>query len=80
MKSVALIGNGYWGDKIRGYIPEYFNLKYIADSKFNLKDIWEDEEISGVIIATPIDTHYEIAKLHCSIKSIFLLKNQLLKK
>ena len=31
----ALIGTGRWGNILKKYIPEYFNLKYVADSKFN---------------------------------------------
>ncbi len=61
-ENTALIGVGYWGSKIKRYIPEYFNLKYEADSKFNLGIIWSDETVKSVIIATPIEFHYEICK------------------
>lgn len=59
---IALIGNGYWGKKLQKYIPQFFDLEYIADSKFDKNIIWDDKEVGSVIIATPIDTHYEIAK------------------
>lgn len=59
---VALIGCGYWGSKIKKYIPEYFDLKYVANSKFDREIIWKDKEITGVIIATPVETHYELGK------------------
>lgn len=64
--NVALIGNGYWGSKIKNYIPEFFELKYVANSKFNKNIIWNDSDIMGVVIATPIETHYEII-----IKALF---------
>ena len=59
---IVLIGNGYWGSKIKKYIPEFFELKHIADSKFDKNIIWNDDEIDAVIIATPIETHYKIVK------------------
>lgn len=62
MNKIALIGNGYWGSKIKKYIPEFFDLKYVADSKFDKNIIWNDSDVIGVIIATSIETHYEIAR------------------
>jgi len=62
MKNIALIGTGYWGSKIKKYIPEYFNLKYEANSSFDKNIIWDDEKIKAVIIATPIETHYKLTK------------------
>jgi len=62
MVKAALIGNGYWGSKIKKYIPEFFNLNYIADSKFDKNIIWNDKEVEAVIVATPINTHYNIVK------------------
>lgn len=62
MDDIALIGIGYWGSKLRGYIKEHFNLKYVADSNFDKNIIWGDDDVGSVIIATPIDTHYAIAK------------------
>lgn len=60
MKKIALIGIGYWGSIIKDYIPIFFSLKYIANSKFDLRTIWNDKEVKAVIIATPIDTHYRL--------------------
>lgn len=60
-KTVALIGVGYWGTKIYKYMNKYFNVPYAVNSKFDLEKIWNDDTIDGVIIATPIDTHYDIA-------------------
>lgn len=62
MNNLALIGNGYWGSIIKKYISEFFELKYVADSKFDKNIIWKDDEIAGVIVATPIETHYKIIK------------------
>lgn len=59
---VALIGTGYWGSKIAKYIDEFFYFKIGADSKLDLELIWSDEKIKSVIIATPIDTHYDLCK------------------
>jgi predicted dehydrogenase len=62
MNKTALIGNGYWGSKIEKYIPEFFDLKYITNSKFDKNIIWDDDDVKSVIVATPIETHYEIVK------------------
>jgi hypothetical protein len=59
--NTALIGKGYWGSKLKKYIPLYFNLKYIADSKFDLNIIWDDKEVDNVIIAVPIEHHFKVA-------------------
>lgn len=58
---LALIGKGTWGNIIKKYIPEN-ELKYFVGSKFDKNIIWNDPEIDGVIIATPIDTHFSIAE------------------
>lgn len=60
--SIAIIGHGYWGSKLLKYVPEYFYVKYVADSKFDKSMIWNDRETRSVIVATPIDTHYSIVK------------------
>lgn len=58
-KNIALIGHGYWGEKLEKYIPAFFNLKHVCDSKTDMSRMWDD--IEAVIIATPIETHYSIA-------------------
>jgi len=60
--NVALIGNGRWGQILKRYIPNLFTLKYIANSKFNKNKIWKDKSVKAVIIATPMNSHYSIAK------------------
>lgn len=64
MINCALIGIGYWGTKLRKYIKlnPNFNLKYVADSKFDKSIIWNDKKIQSVIIATPMETHYSVVK------------------
>lgn len=71
----ALIGCGYWGSRLMKYIPEQFELIMTADSKTDLNEIWEDKNIESVIIATPIDTHYELTtKALQSYKHVFVEK------
>jgi len=61
-RTIALIGKGYWGTILQKYIPGYFDLKYVADSKFDKNIIWDDEKVESVIIATPIETHFELGR------------------
>ena len=60
----ALIGVGYWGSKLKRYIEDspHFSLKYTCDSKSNLQEVWDDEEVQAVIIATPNYTHASLSK------------------
>lgn len=62
MIKTALIGHGYWGSKLEKYIKAngYFNLIHVCDSKTDLNQVWDNVE--AVVIATPIDTHYQIVK------------------
>lgn len=59
----VLIGKGYWGSKLRTYIEnnKHFDLKSVCDSKSNLNDVWADESVQAVVIATPNSTHFELA-------------------
>ena len=61
---IALIGIGYWGSKLKRYINENenFELKYICNSKSDLATVWNDSEVSAVVIAIPNSTHYSIVK------------------
>jgi len=60
----ALIGVGYWGSILKRYIEasEFFGLASVCDSKSNLDDVWNNGDIGAVVVATPIETHYEIVK------------------
>ncbi len=64
MTHCALIGCGYWGSKLKRYIEENqdFNLKYICNSKSDLNEVWNDRQITAVVVATPNETHYPIVK------------------
>lgn len=64
MIDCALIGCGYWGSKLKRYIEENqnFNLKYICNSKSDLNEVWNDKQITAVVVATRNDTHYPIVK------------------
>jgi len=74
--NVALIGAGYWGDKYIKTLLEMpnVNLKWICkknikgfslkEIKFttNVDDVLNDPEVDCVIIATPANTHFKLAK------------------
>lgn len=64
MIDCALIGCGYWGSKLKRYIEENpnFNLKYICNSKSDLNEVWNDKQITAVVVATPNETHYPLVK------------------
>ena len=53
--NVALIGCGYWGSVLKKYIVAdgRFRLHTVCDSKSNLNDIWFNDDIDSVVIATP---------------------------
>ena len=65
MINTAFIGNGYWGTKLKKYILENqnFDLKCVCNSDSDLNIIWNDKNISAVVVATPNETHYSIVKL-----------------
>jgi len=60
----ALIGVGYWGSILKRYLEEssFFDLVSVCDSKSDLNLVWSDRTIEAVVVATPIETHYEIVK------------------
>jgi len=58
----ALIGCGYWGSVLMKYLPKYFDVRIVADSKFDKSRIWSDSNIIAVVVSTPPSTHFEIAK------------------
>lgn len=82
MTGVALIGYGYWGQKLHRYLKENagFSLravhfpslaklsvaeiqeKYGAGFTPDLQSIWKDPAIQAVVIATPIGTHFDVAR------------------
>ena len=94
-KKVALLGYGYWGQKIFKYLEssEEFDLRYVFfrglgnfSSEFIKQEygdkfvpkidlILEDESIPNIVIATPINTHYNLAK-----QALMKYKNVLVEK
>jgi len=61
---IALIGVGYWGSKLKFYLEEHthFNLKHLCNSKSDLNEVWNDDEVGAVVIATRNDSHYDLTK------------------
>lgn len=61
---IALIGIGYWGSKLKFYLEEHpqFNLKYLCDSKTDLNEVWYNDEVEAVVVATRNDSHYDLTK------------------
>ncbi len=61
----ALIGCGYWGSKLKKYVEAngHFNLKYVCDINSDLNKVWNDKDVTAVVVATPNKTHYKIVKL-----------------
>ena len=62
---IALIGVGYWGSKLKKYVElnKHFDLKYTCDINSDLNKVWNDKDVTAVIVATPNKTHYKIVKL-----------------
>lgn len=64
MVGTALIGHGYWGSKLEKYLEEnpFFSLRYVCDSKTDLRKVFSDETVEAVVVATPIETHFSIVR------------------
>lgn len=58
-KKIALIGNGNWGKKIAATLSNFSNIEVQITGRNWRKDIIEKKD--GIIIATPPDSHVEIA-------------------
>lgn len=72
---VALIGVGRWGTILKGELSKITDIKYVCDSKTNLGPVFADPEVKAVFIATPTETHFEIAsKALGAGKHVFLEK------
>ena len=75
---IAVIGAGHWGknlvrnfkelgvlSKVWDTDPErrsWLESELKADTASGLEEIWSDEEIDGVVVATPAETHFDLAK------------------
>jgi len=69
MHKIALIGYGYWGKRFLRYLEEQFDVAHVChrnaeeSGRFTSKiERVLDSDVEAVVIATPIDTHYEIVK------------------
>src|SRR3989344_9236861 len=65
MINVALIGKGYWGSKLEGYIKKnpHMKLVVVCDSNSDLdKEVYKNSKIEAVFVVTPDETHYQIVK------------------
>ena len=81
MKTVALVGYGYWGPNLlRNYMElPGARVKWVCDSRSEalfkaqtrypaiqgtteFGDVLADPEVDAVVIATPISTHFQLAK------------------
>jgi|SRR3989344_4428613 len=58
---VAIIGIGRWGKILLGELGKLAEVKYQCDSKTDLNQVFNDPEVKAVFIATPTETHFEIA-------------------
>jgi len=71
---VALIGTGRWGNILTPYIEKNFEL-ITTTKEESLDNILLREDIEAVFIATPIPTHFKIAKKALEAgKHVFLEK------
>lgn len=66
MTRCALIGYGYWGKRFLPYLSELFDVRHVYSRtmKDGVTTTDLDQALSDVdcvVIATPIDTHYEVA-------------------
>lgn len=77
MIGTSLIGTGYWGSILKKHILEHpsFQLLQEGGSKYPKEKIWNDPETSLVVIATPVDTHFDI-----TVKALKHGKNVLVEK
>ena len=64
MFNVALIGCGYWGSNLKGYIEENkeFNLKYVCNSKAGLKGILADDYLDAAVVVVRNEQRYPIVR------------------
>jgi predicted dehydrogenase len=56
------IGNGYWGRKLHRYFSAHHGFEITRVAARDYQDILADKGIAAVIVATPLETHFAIAK------------------
>lgn len=72
---VALIGLGRWGQVLLKELKLQAEVKYECDSKTGLDPVFADPEVQAIFIATPTETHFDIAsKALGAGKHVFLEK------
>lgn len=66
MKNVAVIGCGYWGKNLVRIFEGLNSLNVACDVKFKVnndyKKVLKSLLVQAVVIATPVSTHFQIAK------------------
>lgn len=58
---VAIIGNGYWGKTYLKTLEKIPDVN-VGVCTYNYKDLFKDSLVDCIIIATPAETHFQIAK------------------
>ena len=76
MTGIAVVGCGYWGNNLIRNFNDLGHLKCVCDTnknnldkileKFNTEirtfnEILDSDDISGIVISTPAETHYKLA-------------------
>jgi len=62
MIKTALIGCGYWGSKLLKYLKadQRFKVCFVCNSKTKMSQVWD--QVEAAVVATPINSHYQIVK------------------
>lgn len=62
---LGLVGKGYWGSKIHRVLCEMEEFPYVCEPSYEhhieLQRILDMPQVRGMIIATPADTHFDLA-------------------
>ena len=64
MQKASLIGRGYWGRILQGYIQKHYKISHIFGSDVK-EEVLKDslEKADSAFIATPLISHFKLAKL-----------------
>jgi predicted dehydrogenase len=73
--NIALIGMGRWGKVLLSELERQAHVKYKCDGQSDLDQVFNDPEVEAIFIATPTQTHFDIAMRALDAgKHIFLEK------
>ena len=87
---IGVIGCGYWGKNLIRNFYELNVLKYVCDKRKrmlkisqkiwsiipkSLNEIFEISDLDGIVIATPAENHFDLAKKGLEMINTFLWKN-----